>query len=90
MSGYTPYSPQKDGPDIALVERLAAALSVPVFAEGRIRSGEEVKAVMQAGAFAPIVGSAITRPQCITASFARALAPESCRSVRADHDGRTG
>lgn len=90
MSGYTPYSPQTDGPDIALVKRLAAALSVPVFAEGRIRTGEEVKAVMQAGAFAPIIGSAITRPQCITASFARALAPASCRPVRADHDGRTG
>jgi N-acylglucosamine-6-phosphate 2-epimerase len=34
---------------------------------------EDIKAVMEAGAYAPIVGSAITRPQLITAKFARML-----------------
>ena len=32
-----------------------------------------VRTVMAAGAFAPIIGSAITRPQLITAAFVRAL-----------------
>lgn len=73
LSGYTPYSPQLVGPDIELVRRLAKVLSVPLFAEGRIQTSEDVQAVMKAGAFAPIIGSAITRPQLITASFARAL-----------------
>ena len=73
LSGYTPYSPQLPGPDVALMRRLAADLAVPLFAEGRIHTPEDVRTVMAAGAFAPIIGSAITRPQLITARFARAL-----------------
>ena len=73
LSGYTPYSPQLSGPDVDLVEKLSRALSVPVFAEGRINVPEDIDRVMKAGAFAPIVGSAITRPQIITARFAERL-----------------
>ncbi|MCI6752255.1 MAG: N-acetylmannosamine-6-phosphate 2-epimerase, partial [Selenomonas bovis] len=65
--------PQLPGPDVALVRRLAADLAVPLFAEGRIHTPEDVRTVMAAGAFAPIIGSAITRPQLITAAFVRAL-----------------
>ena len=57
-----------------LVRELAAQVSIPVFAEGRISTPEQIKLVMDAGAWAPIVGSAITRPQLITAKFAAALA----------------
>ena len=74
LSGYTPYSPQLTGPDIRLVSQLADKLTVPVFAEGRINTPADITQVMGAGAYAPIVGSAITRPQLITAAFARALA----------------
>ena len=74
LSGYTPYSPQLTGPDIRLVSQLAAKLTVPVFAEGRLNTPADITQVMGAGAYAPIVGSAITRPQLITAAFARALA----------------
>ena len=74
LSGYTSYSPQLSGPDIQLVRELAAKLTVPVFAEGRTHTPADLRAVMEAGAFAPIVGSVITRPQLITASFVQALA----------------
>ena len=73
LSGYTPYSPQLTGPDVQLVRDLSRDLSVPVFAEGRIHTPADIRLMMEAGAFAPIVGSAITRPQLITASFAHAL-----------------
>lgn len=73
LSGYTPYSPQLTGPDVELVKKLSAELSVPVFAEGRINEPQDIARVMEAGAYAPIVGSAITRPQLITAKFAQAL-----------------
>ena len=73
LSGYTSYSPQQEGPDFALVESLARDLSLPVFAEGRIQTPEEMKKAMDAGAYAPIIGSAITRPQLITASFSAML-----------------
>ena len=73
LSGYTPYSPQLPGPDVELVTRLSKALSIPVFAEGRINVPDDISLVMAAGAYAPIVGSAITRPQLITAKFAQKL-----------------
>lgn len=73
LSGYTPYSPQLEGPDTELVARLSKELSVPVFAEGRINVPADISRVMSAGAYAPIVGSAITRPQLITAKFAQRL-----------------
>jgi N-acylglucosamine-6-phosphate 2-epimerase len=69
LSGYTPYSPQIEGPDLDLVEALAARLHVPVIAEGRIRTPDEARAALAAGAYAVIVGGAITRPQVITAYF---------------------
>ncbi len=74
MSGYTDYSRQLAGPDLELIRNLSARLSVPVFGEGRINTPEDAALVMKAGAWAPIVGSAITRPQLITKKFAAALA----------------
>lgn len=74
LSGYTPYSPELAGPDLDLVGRLAARLRVPLVAEGRIATPEEARAALGAGAFAVVVGGAITRPQQIAARFARALA----------------
>lgn len=72
LSGYTPYSPQLDGPDLELVYKLAKRLQVPIIAEGRISTPEEVERAFDAGAFAVVVGSAITRPQWITKRFVAA------------------
>ena len=74
LSGYTPYSPQLEGPDLALVRALATRnLPVPVVAEGRIHTPEQARAALDAGAFAVVVGGAITRPQQIAARFAQAV-----------------
>lgn len=73
LSGYTPYSPQQDGPDLELVRRIVSRLRIPVVAEGRIVTPEQARAALAAGAFAVVVGGAITRPQQITQRFARAL-----------------
>lgn len=73
MSGYTSYSRQLGGPDLKLIQELVAAVPVPVFAEGKINTPEDIELVMAAGAYAPIVGSAITRPQLLTAKFNKAL-----------------
>ena len=74
LSGYTPYSPQLAGPDYGLMRRLAQDASIPVFAEGRINTPEELKEAMQTGVFGAIVGSAITRPQLIARRFTDAIA----------------
>jgi N-acetylmannosamine-6-phosphate 2-epimerase/N-acetylmannosamine kinase len=55
------------------VAALASRLSVPVIAEGRIAFPHEARAAMEAGAWAVVVGSAITRPQEVTRRFAAAV-----------------
>ncbi|WP_010273457.1 N-acetylmannosamine-6-phosphate 2-epimerase [Paenibacillus senegalensis] len=69
LSGYTPYSPQQKDPDIDLVARLAALNRTPILAEGRIWTVEQCQESLQQGAYAVIIGSAITRPQEITKRF---------------------
>jgi N-acylglucosamine-6-phosphate 2-epimerase len=73
LSGYTPYSPQRPGPDLELVAALAARVEVPVVAEGRIGTPQQARAALDAGAWTVVVGGAITRPQLITARFVAAL-----------------
>jgi N-acylglucosamine-6-phosphate 2-epimerase len=69
LSGYTPYSKQSNEPDLSLVSQLATQLSVPVVAEGRIKTPREAARAIEAGAYFVVVGSAITRPQWITATY---------------------
>ena len=73
LSGYAPGSPQLDGPDLELVRRLAPRLHVPLLAEGRIGTPAEARAALDAGAWAVVVGGAITRPAQITQKFVTAL-----------------
>ncbi len=73
LSGYTPHSPKMQGPDFDLVSELAGGVSIPVVAEGRIRTPEEAARAIRAGAWAVVVGRAITMPEAITEEFVRAL-----------------
>lgn len=74
LCGYTPYSQNLDGPNFDLIESLVRDLDIPVIAEGKITTPEDLKLVFQKGAYAAVVGGAITRPQDITARFVKALA----------------
>ncbi|WP_313546302.1 N-acetylmannosamine-6-phosphate 2-epimerase [Leifsonia aquatica] len=71
LSGYTPYSRADPSPDIELVERLASR-GVRVLAEGRFQTPADVARAFDAGAFAVVVGGAITDPVAITRRFAAA------------------
>ena len=73
LAGYTPYSRRGPGPDLELVAALAARVEVPVVAEGRIATPQEARAALDAGAWAVVVGGAITRPELITARFVAGL-----------------
>ena len=73
LSGYTPYSPQQEMPDLDLVGALAQALTIPVFAEGRYHTPEQVVQALENGATAVVVGGAITRPHEITARYVKAI-----------------
>jgi N-acylglucosamine-6-phosphate 2-epimerase len=71
LSGYT-IDNTPPQPDIHLVELLAAELDCPVLAEGRIATPEQARAAFDAGAFAVVVGTAITDPVALTRGFADA------------------
>ena len=73
MSGYTPQSPRLPGPDYELVRRLSQTVDIPVIGEGRIHTPEEAVAMLDAGAYAVVVGGAITRPLEIAARFIQAV-----------------
>lgn len=73
LSGYTEYTPILDGPDFELIARLAAELSIPTIAEGRIHTPAQARQALDSGALAVVVGTAITRPRLITKSFVDAL-----------------
>jgi len=74
LSGYTPASPARPGPDLELVAGLRAALPDAVLtAEGRYRTPDEAAAAIRAGADAVIVGTAITDPAWIAARFAEGV-----------------
>ena len=74
LSGYTGGEVPAD-PDIDLVGA-CAALDRPVFAEGRYRTPDEVRAARRAGATAVVIGSAITRPEHVTSWFAAVMAEQ--------------
>lgn len=81
LSGYTSYSHQLVGPDFELIERLARYTKIPVFAEGKISTPEEASKALGLGAFAVVVGSAITRPQDITKKYVKGIQKEGKQNV---------
>lgn len=73
LSGYTPYSPNLDGPDFELIRKLSSNVNIPVISEGRIKTPEDLTECLKDGAFCAIIGGAITRPQLITKDFVAAI-----------------
>jgi putative N-acetylmannosamine-6-phosphate epimerase len=69
LSGHTRDSVKREGPDLDLVAELTAALDVPVVAEGRYWTPDDVTAALRRGAHAVVVGTAITRPHWIAERF---------------------
>jgi N-acylglucosamine-6-phosphate 2-epimerase len=72
LYGYTAETSSHSTPSWPLIESLAATLTIPVLAEGHITHPDEVRTALDRGATAVVVGSAITRPETITARFVQA------------------
>jgi len=84
LSGYTPYTTDKDTmlPDYDLIAELSSSLDIPVVAEGRIWTPSDAIKALESGAYAVVVGTAITRPRVITKMFVEAL-----KSLKSSEDG---
>jgi N-acylglucosamine-6-phosphate 2-epimerase len=73
MFGYTPETAGHRSVNWPLVEQLVKSLQVPVIVEGHIREPEQVRRAFGLGAFAVVVGAAITQPESITARFVKTI-----------------
>jgi len=75
LYGYTSETQKQseDPPDFTLLDELVKALPLPVVLEGRVWHPYEVSKAFELGAYAVVVGSAITRPQLITKRFVQAI-----------------
>jgi putative N-acetylmannosamine-6-phosphate epimerase len=73
LSGYTGDSVPSE-PDLDLVSRLAR-MPAPVIAEGRLRTPEQCRAALEAGAHSVVVGTVLTRIEMEVARFAEGLHP---------------
>lgn len=71
LAGYT--APREsDEPDVELVAKIAQATALPVIAEGRYSRPEQVGEAFARGAWAVVVGTAISDPVRTAARFAQA------------------
>ena len=63
LAGYTDNTRHRSLPDFELVENLVKQSPVPVVVEGHIQTPQEARRALDLGAFAIVVGTAITRPE---------------------------
>ncbi|WP_300344514.1 N-acetylmannosamine-6-phosphate 2-epimerase [Fusobacterium sp.] len=67
LVGYTEYTKGND--PLTELEKVIKAVSIPVIGEGNLDTPEKAKKALDLGAYAVVVGGAITRPQQITKKF---------------------
>ena len=73
LNGYTDYTLNDEAPNFNLIKRLSETLKIPVIAEGRIHTPEQARKMLESGAYAVVVGGAITRPLEITTRFIKGM-----------------
>lgn len=82
LAGYTG-GPEPTQPDLDLVAAMRR-MTPRVIAEGNIRTPEQAAEALRRGAWAIVVGSAITRPEHVTGWFCAALAGVRADAARPD------
>ena len=74
MNGYTAATADcKGDPNYELVRQMVEKLPCPVIAEGRVHTPEQAQKMLEIGAWAVVVGGAITRPLEIAQRFFAAI-----------------
>lgn len=73
LSGYTEESKDAPAPNFDLVKKLSQNIEVPIIAEGQVVEPKDARRMLEEGAFAVVVGGAITRPQQIAERFIKEI-----------------
>ena len=72
LSGYVSgQTKNMEIPDFELLQELVENIKIPVILEGRIWEPDDIKKAFEIGAFAVVIGSAVTRPKDIVKRFIR-------------------
>ena len=72
LHGYTESTPNHRGPAFRLLRDLARRTRLPVVLEGRVHRPAELRRAFDLGAYAVVVGTAITNPEWLTRRFVEA------------------
>lgn len=73
LSGYTKESAHITSVNLELIRKINEITDIPIIAEGRIQTAQEAVAALDAGAYAVVVGTSITRPEIITARYVKQI-----------------
>ena len=73
MATGQPYGKPEDGPGLHIVRALVRVTERPIVVEGQVWAVENVRDCFEAGAYAVVIGSAITAPELITRRFVKAI-----------------
>ena len=73
MNGYTTKTAGDSSPNFDLMRQLVAQTEVPIIAEGKLHTPEDLKASYAAGVYTAVIGGAITRPYEIAKRFMAVL-----------------
>lgn len=79
LVGYTAERPKTAGPDWECVDQVLASADRPVVVEGRVHHPDQAAEAIRRGAWAVVVGTAITHPTTITGWFADAIRTADAR-----------
>ena len=87
MVGYTEQSihDRIEADDFRILREIIEKAEHKVIAEGNINTPQKAKRVIELGAYSVVVGSAITRPQLITKTFADVLALSIAQQKERQH-----
>lgn len=73
LAGYSGEREKTAGPDVELIDQMVARCRRPVVVEGRVHTPAQARDAIDRGAFAVVVGTAITHPTTITSWFHEAV-----------------
>lgn len=91
LYGYTEETQHCQGPAFSLVRKLVREVDLPVILEGRVQEPDQVRKAFDLGAFAVVVGTAITSTEWLTQRFVAAClnaGERDAQSRRQEFSGR--
>ena len=76
LCGYTAETINTPIPNFDLVSKLSENIDIPIVCEGGVQTPEQLSKALSSGAYACVIGSAITRPRLITKRFSDVITNE--------------